>query len=254
MFDDAASRGVKTLDAFPGGISVSDVVVRQFFALQLTRCHQRAGRGFGIPVKRRQLVRVLAITQVLQFDEAAIGLRRKQAALFGSQIQRRQIVADGAVVHADAVERGHRQFEACALAQALVFAPFVDDSLVLRRIGQHRHMLPVFSGAAHHGRTAYVDVFNRIIQRAIGHGHRGFKRIEVDHQQVDSFNAVVLQSLHVGRHITPRQQAAVHLGVQGFDSAIQHFRKPGQVGDFAHRQTLGGQQLRRAAGGDQVHA
>ena len=113
-------------------------------------------------------------------------------------------------------------------------------------------MLPVFGGAAHHRRSAYVYVFNRVVQRAIGHSDGGFKRVQIDHQQIDGFNAVVLQGLHVGGYITPRQQTAVHFGMQSFDTAIEHFGKAGQVGDLAHRQTLGGQQLCCAAGGNQL--
>ena len=115
-------------------------------------------------------------------------------------------------------------------------------------------MFPIFRSAAHHGGAANVDVFNRVIQGAIGLGHSGLKRVEVDHQQVDGFNAVVLQRLHVFGQIAPRQQAAVHFGVQGFHTAIEHFGKAGEVGHFTHGQALGTQELRGAAGGDEFHA
>ena len=254
VFDDDASRRVKTLHAFPRGIRIGDVVEGQFFALQLTRCHQGARRGVRVLVEGGQLVRVLAVTQVLQLDEAAIGLAGKQAALLGFQIQGRQVIADGAVVIADAVESGHGELEAGVFAQAAIRLPFVHHRLVLRRVGQHRHVFPIFGGAAHHGGATNVDVFNRVVQAAIGLGHGGFKRVEVDHQQVDGFNAVVLQRLHVLRQVAPRQQAAVHFGVQGFHTAIEHFGKAREVGHFTHRQTLRTQQLRGAPGGNELDA
>ena len=65
---------------------------------------------------------------------------------------------------------------------------------------------------------------------------------------------MVLQCLHVLGQVMPRQQAAVHFGVQGFHTAVQHFRKPGDFGHFGHGQTLLGQQLGGAAGGDEAHA
>ena len=102
-------------------------------------------------------------------------------------------------------------------------------------------MLPVFGGAAHHGGAAYIYVFNRIVQCAIGHSNCGFKRVQIDHQQVDGFNAVVLQGLHMCRHITPRQQAAMHFGMQSFDTSVEHFRKTCQIGHFANWQTLCGE-------------
>ena len=119
-----------------------------------------------------------------------------------------------------------------------MLAPFIYDRLVLRGIGQHGHMLPIFGGAAHHGRPANVDVFNRVIQAAVGHGYRGLERVQIDHQHIDGVDAVVLQGLHVLRHITPRQQAAVHFGMQGFHATIEHFCKPSDLGHFAHRQSL----------------
>ena len=77
------------------------------------RCHQRAGRWLQVTVKSGLLVRVLAVTQILQLDETAIRLPWEQLphrslAIFG-QVYGRQIVADGAVVLADAVERCHSQ-------------------------------------------------------------------------------------------------------------------------------------------------
>jgi hypothetical protein len=81
-----------------------------------------------------------------------------------------------------------------------------------------------------------------------------FKRVEVDHQQIDGGYAVGRQCRHVLGHIAPGQQAAVDLGMQGLDAAVQHFGKAGVVGDFSHRQAGVGQQLGRAAGGQQLDA
>jgi hypothetical protein len=121
-------------------------------------------------------------------------------------------------------------------------------------VGQHAHVLPVLGGAAHHGGAADVDVLDRVFQRATGLGHGGFKRVEVDHQQVDGVDAVVLQRRHVLGHIAPRQQAAMHLGVQGLDAAVQHLGEAGDFGHLGHGQALVGQQLGGAAGGDELDA
>ena len=61
VFDDHASRGVKTLDALPGRVGVADVVVRQFLALQLNVVCQRSRSGLEIAVKSRRLMRVLPV-------------------------------------------------------------------------------------------------------------------------------------------------------------------------------------------------
>jgi hypothetical protein len=85
---------------------------------------------------------------------------------------------------------------------------------VLVGVGQHAHVFPVLGGAAHHGGAADVDVLDGVGQRAAGLGHGGFKRVEVDHQQVDGVDAVLLQGRHVLGQFAAGQQAAVHLGVQ----------------------------------------
>jgi hypothetical protein len=95
--------------------------------------------------------------------------------------------------------------------------------LVLVGGGDHAHVLPVLGGGAHHGGAADVDVLDGVGQRAAGLGHGGFKRVEVDHQQVDGLDAVFLQRGHVLGQVAAGQQAAVHHGVQGLDAAVQHF-------------------------------
>ena len=221
--------------------------------MQLHAHHQRAGGGVHIAVERRELVWVFAVAQVLQFDKAAIRLPRENGEL-SIDLDARQVVADGAVVLADAVERGHGQCKAGGVAPAAVLAQLVHHRAVLRGVGEHRHVLPIFGSTAHHGGAANVDVLDRVFQGATGLGHRRFKGVQVDDQQIDGVNAMRLQGLHVRRQIAAGQQAPVHHGVQGFDAAIEHLRKAGHIGHLAHGQALVAQQLRGAAGGDQAHA
>ncbi len=56
------------------------------------------------------------------------------------------------------------------------------------------------------------------------------------------------------RQIAAGQDTAMHLGMQGLDAAIQHFRKTGVVADFGHREAGIAQQLGGAAGGQQLDA
>ncbi|MDT4839228.1 hypothetical protein FQZ97_730130 [compost metagenome] len=258
MFHDHARGHLETLDAFPGRVGIGDVVVAELLALQLLRRHQRAGCGVQVAVEGGGLVRVLAVTQVLQFHEAAVGLRGVLAARghgsTGVERDAGEVVADGAVVVADAVERGDRQGEARRVADLATGLEFVDHAGVLRRVGQHRHVFPVLGRAAHHGRAADVDVLDRVVQGAAGLGDSGFKRVEVDDQQVNGVDAVRLECRHVLGQVAPRQQTAVHLGVQGLHASIEHLGKRSDLGHLGHRQALVGQQLGGAAGGDEGHA
>ena len=56
---------------------------------------------------------------------------------------------------------------------------------------------------------------------------------------------------HVLGQVAPRQQAAVHLGVQGFNAAIQHLGETGELSHLGHGQTVVGQQFGGAARGDE---
>ncbi len=58
----------------------------------------------------------------------------------------------------------------------------------------------------------------------------------------------------MGWHITPRQQTAVDLGVQGFDTTVEHFRETRPLRHFGDRQTGLNEQLSRATSRDQTHA
>ena len=72
MLHDDARGIIKALDALPCGVCISDVVVGQFFALQLLGGDQRTRRGVQVPVEGGSLVGVLAVTKVLQFHKAAV--------------------------------------------------------------------------------------------------------------------------------------------------------------------------------------
>ena len=54
--------------------------------------------------------------------------------------------------------------------------------------------------------------------------------------------------------VTAMQDAAVHLRMQRLDAPVQHFRKPGQLGNIFHRNAGVAQQLGRASGRNQFHS
>lgn len=74
VFHDHADRHVKGLDGFPSGIGIGDVVVRQFFALQLFVGGKAACGWVNIAVERGALVRIFAVAHVLHFNPALVEL------------------------------------------------------------------------------------------------------------------------------------------------------------------------------------
>ena len=49
---------------------------------------------------------------------------------------------------------------------------------------------------------------------------------------------MLIKRLHMGGEISSRQYAAMHFGVQCFNTTIQHFRKTSVIGDLSDFQTM----------------
>jgi len=58
---------------------------------------------------------------------------------------------------------------------------------------------------------------------------------------------VGVEGLHVGGDVAAREDAAVHLRVEGLDATVQHFRKARQLGHVDHGDTGFAEELGRPA-------
>ncbi len=141
------------------------------------------------------------------------------------------------------IETG-RQFQAIAVGIHLANNPIIVGSF-----DDDSDIFVVFGGRTHHGRTADVDVLDRIGQSAARFGHGCSKGVEVDDNHVDGGDSVLG---HDGVILIPTaEDAAMNLGMQGLDPAIHHFRETRVVGDLGHRQTRLAKQLGGTARGEQ---
>jgi hypothetical protein len=100
MLNDDASGFFERLNAFPCCICISDIVVRQFFALQLFVVGECTVNCFQITIESCRLMRVFAVTHFLHFVEMQIQCLRISAAGRVCFIftQAGQIVGDSAVI------------------------------------------------------------------------------------------------------------------------------------------------------------
>ena len=135
----------------------------------------------------------------------------------------------------------------------MLLLKFIQHHGVLAGVCDDCNVLPVFGCTSHHGRAANVDVFYGVFQTAVWIGNCSFKRIEVDHQDIDGADAVVFQSLHMRGNFATGEQARMHQRVQGFDTAIEHLWKARELCHLKNGQTLGTQQLRGTPGGNQLY-
>ena len=254
MFDDDAGFVGERFYAFPCRICISDIVVRQFFTLQLRVAGQCAGCRCQIAVERCGLVRIFTVTHVLHFIEMQIQCLRISAAgcVLFVFTEAGQVIGDCAIVLCGVRKHFFRQCEIGFVADLVAIGfHFSQYAAVIGRIDNHSHIFVIFSGRTQHGRAADVDVFNRIFQRAFCFRHGLLERIQIHHHHVDGRDLVLFQCCHVFRQITTRQNAAMYFRVQGFDAAIQHLREACVIRDFCHWQAVVSQQFCRTAGREQ---
>ena len=95
----------------------------------------------------------------------------------------------------------------------------------------------IFSGGAQHGRSADIDIFDSIFKRTIEIRDGLAKGVQVDDQQINPVNTVLIDGLEVFGAVATRQEAAVNLWVEGFDTAIEDFGGAGVLRDFGDRES-----------------
>ena len=87
----------------------------------------------------------------------------------------------------------------------------------------------IFSRRAQHRGATDVNIFHRvrILYTWLENGF--FKRIKVDHDQVNEFNLILLGRLQVAIQVPTSQEAAVNVWVESLDTAIHHLWKTSHI-------------------------
>ena len=112
----------------------------------------------------------------------------------------------------------------------------------------------VFRRRANQRRPADVDLFNRLSHRNARLGNGFLERIEVNHDQLESQNAVLFQTLHVRRVVVPAQNSAEYFRVKRLQTPVHHLRESGIGGNFVDVQAVFLKELFRSAGGVNFNA
>ncbi len=234
------------LHAFPRGIAVADVVVRELLALELARGGDGAGHGLLVAIERRRLVRILAVAKVLHLRDLKVECVRK-CCRRPVGAARGQPVRDRAVVGRRVREGLARKCEARRRRERPARRELSEQRRIVRRVDDNADVLPVLRRGAHQRRAADVDVLDRIVERASRLRHRGAERVQVDDDEVDRRDRMLLERGDVRRIVTARENAAVHLRMQRLHAPIEHFRKAGVIADLRHREAGVGERVRGAA-------
>ena len=91
----------------------------------------------------------------------------------------------------------------------------------------------VFGCRTQHRRPANINFFDQCIA-VLGAGQRCFKRIEIDHQQINGFDILLCHRSQMVVKITPGEQAAMNFWMQRFDAPAHNFRKASDVCHIGH--------------------
>ena len=204
-------------------------------------------RRFGA-VERGALVRVLAVAGLRDERGGADQRLGKGHALVAREPQRHGGVIGGGQRIGLARQRPPQGPADPAQARDLA-----EHGVVIRRVGDDCHKFVVFRGGADQGRAADIDILDAGL--AVGaRGHGRSERVEVADQQVDLADAVRGERVEMVGPVAPRQQPAMHGGMQCLDPPVEHFREAGHLRHLGDRESGLRQGARRAAGRDQRDA
>jgi hypothetical protein len=204
------------------------------------------------PVKRRPLVRVLAVPQ------------HRRAVPFGPDPGREPgvVVGRGEHVahpggHRDVVAGGVREGvrgQPPALGQGEPAGRHRGQQLgVAARVDDDGHARVVLRRRAHHRRATDVDLLHARVRR--GPRHHGLQeRVEVHHHQVERFDPELGQLPGVGRQPAVGEDAGMHPRVQGLHPTVEALREAGELLDLGDRDPGRGDPGRGGTGGDQLDA
>ena len=120
---------------------------------------------------------------------------------------------------------------------------FFGDGRIVGRRRDDGDIVKILGGGADHGGSADVDVLDQLLERHAGLGGGFFEGVEIDHDHVDGLDAVLGDGGDVRGILAAMQDAAVHLGMQRLDPAVEHFREAGEFGDVFDRDAGVAQQL-----------
>jgi hypothetical protein len=112
----------------------------------------------------------------------------------------------------------------------------------------------ILGGGADHGWSADVDVLDQFFERDTGLGGSFFEGVEIHHDHVDRLDAMLGHGGGVRGILAAVQNAAVHLGMQRLDAAVEHFRETGEFGDIFDGDAGVAQKLGCASGGNEFDA
>ena len=244
MLDDHAGRAVELDREQASGGEIVEVVERERLAVELLDAREQVGAGTALGVEDRPLMRILAVRELLREIEHRHE-RLREAEPTGEPPR------DGAVVRRRAGEGAHCE-RAPRLDADLAEPQLREHQLVVLGPADGDHVGVVLRGATEQGRTADVDLLDRLVPLDVEPADGLLEGIEIDADEVDRVDAVRGEVGDVLGHVAARENAAVHCRVQRHDTVAEHLGEARQLLEPDHRDPLLGEQRRGAAARDDL--
>ena len=165
-------------------------------------------------------MRIFAIAQSLrQRTRKRAMLGKRLAELPRHPSRHRRVIRSGLTIgrQCQSLAKRHRR-------GPVIGAHLVQQTGVIRRIGDHDNRSVILGGCPDHRRPADINILDT--GGRIGtFGHGFLKRIKIDDQQINRLDPMRRHCQQMFVIIAQGQQRAMHVRVQRFHAPIHHFRK-----------------------------
>ncbi len=149
-------------------------------------------------------------------------------------------------------EGTQREFAAQVVTDPPVLAEAFEDAPIVGRIGDDGDAGVVLRRGADQGRAADVDLLDQLVGRHVRAARRLRERVEIDHDQLERFDAghgeaaTVIVAAQIG------QDARRDPRMERLHPTVEHLREAGHGSDIDHVKAGFAQRPRRAAGRDDL--
>ena len=230
-------------------VEVVEVVEAELLAVQLGHLREQVLAQADLGVVGGALVRVLAVLELEDLLVVAHDVGGKVA------VGLAEPVGDHEVVVGRAVERLGSEVAQRVVAELAAGRPHLfEQRVVVVVAGDDGDAGVVLGGGADHRGAADVDVLDDDLVLDAAPAGDLLERVQVADDHVDGLDPVLGDGAHVLGHVAAREDAGHQLGVHGLDAAVEHLGKAGDLFDQRDRDARVLEQLRGAAGGDDLDA
>ena len=204
-------------------VGVVDIVIRQFFSVQLFGLGETSFYGHTFFIEYGVLMRIFSVAQILRFFVSEGNLFGKTNAQFFAHIRRDERIVNSRMLKylVHKTEFGFKRHSAPFY--------FVKHPFIVRAVDDNGYVLIVFCGASEHRRPSDIDIFDGFLQIYAFFHYSLFEGIKIDAHKVDGIYSEFFEFGHMFFIGTHRKNTRVNFRMQSFYPPVEAFGKPGNA-------------------------